>query len=339
MPVLFYLAVTALAVAMAGARADAALAVEVLRSIGGLPPHIAGLFEDPLGCQQTPDGPYYVFDRRGHTVYTVDAAKTAARKLVEIGHEAGRVIEPRGFDTSPTGSFVVADAPNGVERVQMFGPAGLLTWGFRLPARLNPTVTVGSLVLNGLSSIQYHGENLLISHPESGALFTEYSASGFARRSVGRLRETGSEQDRDVHLALNAGLPLVDPTGGFYYVFLAGRPMFQKYSADGRLLFERHIQGVELDAFVAALPTRWPRRRVQDRELPFVQPTVRTAAVDGRGRLWVSLALPYTYVFDPQGDKVRTVQFMAAGTVSPTSLFFTRDGRLLVTPGCFEFRP
>jgi hypothetical protein len=313
--------------------------VEVLRSIGGLPPHINGLFADPLGFQQTPDGPYYVFDRRGHSVYTVDAAKTLARKLVEIGQEQGRIFEPRGFDTSPTGSFVIADAPNSVERVQIFGPAGILVSGFRLPARLQPTVTVGSLVLNGLGSIQYSGDNLLISHPESGALFTEYSPSGFARRSIGRLRDTGFEQDRDLHLAMNAGLPLVDPTGGFFYVFLAGRPIFQKYTADGRLLFERHIEGRQLDDFLSALPTQWPRRRVQDRELPFVQPTVRTAAVDGRGQLWVSLALPYTYVYDAQGDKVRTVQFRAAGTIAPTSLFFTRDDRLLVTPGCYEFDP
>lgn len=333
-PVLLSLALVAI-----GARTDAALGVEVLRSVAGLPPHIVGLFEEPLGFQQTPDGPYYVFDRRGHTVYTVDAAKTTARKLVEIGQEQGRLIQPRGFDTAPSGAFVVADAPNGVERIQIFGPAGLLTWGFRLPARLTPTITVGALVLNGLGSIQYAGENLLISHPESGALFTEYSPTGFALRSIGRLRDTGFEQDRDLHLALNAGLPLVDPTGGYFYVFLGGRPMFRKYGADGRLLFERHIEGRELDDFLASLPTRWPTRRVQDREVPFVQPTVRAAAVDGRGQLWVSLSLPYTYVYDAHGDKTRAVQFSAAGTISPTSLFFTRDGRLLVTPGCYEFDP
>lgn len=330
--------VLCLTVMAAGTRADAAaLRVEVLRATGGLPPHIVGLFEEPLGFQQSPGGPYYVFDRRGHTVYTVDADKTAARKLVEIGQEQGRVIQPRGFDTNATGSFVVADAPRGIERVQIFGPAGILIYGFRLPARLAPTITVGPLVLNGLGSIQYAGENLLVSHPESGALFTEYSTSGVALRSIGRLRETGFEQDRDLHLALNAGLPVVDPTGGYFFVFLGGRPMFRKFGADGRLLFERHIEGRELDDYLAALPTRWPTRRVEDRELPFVQPTVRAAAADARGQLWVSLSLPYTYVYDAQGDKARTVQFRAAGTISPTSLFFTRDGRLLVTPGCYEF--
>ena len=61
--------------------------------------------------------------------------------------------------------------------------------------------------------------------------------------------------------------------------------------------------------------------------------------VDASGKLWVSLTVPYTYVYDADGDKVRTVQFAGAGTISPTSLFFTRDGRLLVTPGCYEFDP
>src|SRR5574341_1536290 len=72
----------------------AALRVETLRSTGGLPPHIVGLFEEPLNFQQTPGGPYYVFDRRGHTVYWVDSDKSAARKLIEIGQEEGRVIQP-----------------------------------------------------------------------------------------------------------------------------------------------------------------------------------------------------------------------------------------------------
>ena len=153
------------------------------------------------------------------------------------------------------------------------------------------------------------------------------------------LRDTGFEQDRDLHIALNAGIPLVDPTGGYFFVFLGGRPMFRKYDDKGGLVFERHIEGTELDQFVASLPTRWPTRKVEDREVPFVPPTIRAAAVDPAGRLWVSLSLPYTYVYDEHGDKVRTVQFQSAGIISPTSLFFTRNGRLLVTPGCYEFDP
>ena len=68
-------------------------------------------------------------------------------------------------------------------------------------------------------------------------------------------------------------------------------------------------------------------------------PVIRAAAVDPAGQLWISLGVPYTYVYDAQGDKTRTVQFEAAGILSPTSLFFSGRGRLLVTPGCYEFDP
>jgi len=320
-------------------RTSAALRVEILSPVGGLAPHIVGLFEEPLSFQQAPGGPYYVFDRRGQSVYTVDRERDTVRKLVTIGQEQGRIIQPTGFDLAADGSFVVADAPRGQERIQVFGPAGLRTNGFVLPGRPTPSITVGTLVLNGVGSLHLAGDSILISHPESGALFTEYSRSGWPTRSIGRLRDTGFEKERDLHLAMNAGLPLVDPTGGFYFVFFAGRPMFRKYSADGSLLFERHIEGLELDGWLTSMPTEWPARRIADREVPFVTPTVRAAAVDGTGHLWIALNVPFTYVYDPQGDKVRTVQFRAAGTIMPTSLSFSRAGRLLVTPGCYEFDP
>ena len=68
-------------------------------------------------------------------------------------------------------------------------------------------------------------------------------------------------------------------------------------------------------------------------------PTVRTAAADAGGQLWISFVEPFTYVFDADGDKVRTVQFRAAGIRSPNHLFFDTAGRLLVTPGMFVFQP
>ena len=36
-------------------------------------------------------------------------------------------------------------------------------------------------------------------------------------------------------------------------------------------------------------------------------PTIRTAAVDPDGHLWIAFTVPYTYVFDRDGDKIRTV--------------------------------
>jgi hypothetical protein len=224
-----------------GAR-GAALPVETLRSTGGLPPHIVGLFEEPINFQQVPGGPYYVFDRRAHAVYTVDADRSSARKLVEVGQEAGKIIQPSGFDVAPNGSFVVADAPRRQERIQFFGPAGLRTGGFFLPGTPTPGISIGTLVLNGVGSIQYTGERLLISHPESGALFTEYGLNGIAIRSIGRLRPTGYEAERDLHHTMNAGIPLVDPTGGFYYAGLAADPLANAARAGPRGAV-RHADG------------------------------------------------------------------------------------------------
>lgn len=311
--------------------------VDILKAVDSLAPHVVGLFRDPIGFKQTAGGDYYVFDRRGHTVYAVDKAGSDATKLVQIGAEEGRVIEPSAFDVAVNGSFAVADAPNGRERVQMFDAAGVRTGGFLLPGRGAARVVLGTMALNGVGTLTFNNKLLLMSHPETGWLFSEYTLTGVPVRSIGQLRKTGHEADRDLHLALNAGIPIADPTGGFYYVFMAGPPAFRKYDAKGELLFERVIQGREIDPVVAAIPDRWPRRAAG--ELPLVAPSVRTAAVDPSGRLWVSFVLPYTYVFDTAGEKVRTVQFRGAGVVAPSSLWFNGKGRLLVTPGCYEFQP
>ena len=48
------------------------------------------MFREPIGFKQTANGDYYVFDRRGHTVYSVDETGATSRKLVQIGAEDGR---------------------------------------------------------------------------------------------------------------------------------------------------------------------------------------------------------------------------------------------------------
>jgi len=118
----------------------------------------------------------------------------------------------------------VADAPNGRERVQLFDAAGVRTGGFLLPGRGASRVVLGSLALNGVGTLAFTGRTLLMSHPESGWLMSEYALDGTPIRSIGQLRETGHESDRDLHLAWNAGIPIADPNGGFLFVFMAGAP-------------------------------------------------------------------------------------------------------------------
>ena len=316
----------------------AARTPEVLRSVAALPPHLAGLFREATGFHKLQSGNYLVFDRRGHTVYGVDAALTTATKLVQVGQETGRIIQPVAFAVSSDDRFVVADAPAGRERVQRFGSEGTRLGGFVLPGHVEVRLQYGGLVLNGVASIAYDGESILVNQPERGAVITEYTLEGVARRNVGLLRATGHEGDPDLHRALNMGIPLVNPDGGFYFVFQTGEPRFRKYDTHGALLFERVIQGTELDAWLASQPTTWPAGR-GPRELPVVPPLVRTAAVDRGGGLWIAFTQPFTYVYDRDGEKTRVVQFHAAGLIAPSSLSFARDGKLLVTPGCYVFDP
>jgi hypothetical protein len=310
-------------------------ALETLHATGGLPAHLVSQFTDPVAFVETTAGEFLVLDRRAHTVYSVDRAKTSVKKVIEIGAERGRVLQPAVLSLSKDDVFAVADAPAGIERIQYFGLSGSFLGGFYLQTKVEPRLVLGPLVLNGVGSMHFTGRTFLVNRPKAGALVTEYDTTGAVTRQFGTLRPTGQESNADVHIALNIGIPLAAPDGGTYLVFQTGAPAFRKYDARGTLVFERHIEGPELDPDVRDLPTTW--RRSDETTFPLVTPLVRTAAVDPDGNLWISLMTPYTYVYDATGEKRRTLQFQGASTLAPASFFFTRDGHVLVTPGCYEF--
>jgi hypothetical protein len=315
----------------------AAVVTEELRSVGGLPAHVAGTFTEIAACQTTTSGSYLVFDRRAHAVAVAAPGADTPRVIVQIGVESGRILQPSAFDSAPDGTFAIADAPGGQPRVQFFTDTGSPRGGFALPRPPAPQFTAGSIVVSGIGSLEYTGRSILLSQPETGSLVTEYSLAGETMRTFGELRPTGQESDRAVHVALNLGIVVPIPDGGYFFVFRSGIPVFRKYDAAGRLQFERHIEGTQIDEHLRSLPTTWaPRRRSSD-EFPLVMPTVRTAAADPDGHLWISLFVPFTYVYDGDGEKQRTVQFRAAGLLAPLSFSFSRPKRVIVTPGCYEF--
>ena len=165
-------------------------------------------------CQQTAAGDYFIFDRRSHAVFVAPAGLDTARKLITIGAEPGRLLDPSAFDLGDDDSFVVADAPRGEPRVQIFLTSGSTVTGFRLSARAVPRITAGNLVLGGLAAIEYTGRSIFLSQPELGALIAEYATDGRPLRAFGALRKTGHEHDPAVHLALNAGLVVINPVRG-----------------------------------------------------------------------------------------------------------------------------
>ena len=295
-------------------------------------------FRQPAEYVESSTGVAIVLDRGAHAVFAIDAARKTSRQVVSIGVEKGRLLLPGSLAMGPDDLFAVADAPNGVDRIQYFSLTGERVGGFYLPDRLaNATLKINDLAIDGLGPIQFAGQTFFTHLPGRGYLITEIDTHGATVRQFGALRPTGHESDAAVHELLNLGFALIDPTGGFYFVFQTGVPMFRKYDDNGKLLFERHVEGVEIDTHVQTLPNVWRPRASGDDHIPVTTPLIRTAAVDRTGRLWISLLVPYTYVYDGRGEKVRTIQFQAADTLSPTSMFFASGHRLLVVPGCYEF--
>ena len=331
-------AVVATSVFGVSARSIPLTSVEILKPTGGLSAELVATFQSPRAYAETTKGEGLVLDAGRHSLYAINAARTKATRVVTVGSEPGHLLKPIAFSLGTNDIVAISDSPTaGVDRVQYFGADGRVINGFYVGGQSALHLTPGQVVLNGASSMQFTGRTFLLNSLGGGALITEIDTDGKAIRSIGLPRETGHESDPALHAAFNTGLPLVDPTGGFYFVFQTGAPMFRKYDVNGTLLFERHIEGVELDDALQSMPTSWPARAAGTNTLPHVPAYVQAAAVDPSGRLWVALTIPYTYVFDRGGDKIRTIQFQGSDTFSPFSFFFASGNRLLVTPGCYEF--
>src|SRR5262245_64564525 len=160
-----------------------ALGPDVVSSVDAIPAAVAGRFRDPAGFERSSSGQYFVFDRRSQIVYGVDARGENAWEIVHIGNEPGRILNPFAFAVAANGSFAVADAPGNQERIQIFSPAGFRIGGFTLPGRPRARVVLDGLVLNGIGSLQYTGESIFLSQPDTGSLVSEYSLTGAPVRS------------------------------------------------------------------------------------------------------------------------------------------------------------
>jgi hypothetical protein len=332
-PAVAIVVVAGMLLAMPGV--DGRAAVEVLRPIAALPAHALAEMPGPLVVARSDAGDYFVLDRRAHTVFRADAAGRVVRRLIPVGTEGGHLFRPSAMTLGRNDILAVLDAPTAYQRIQYFDLDGKLIGIFYLPLRGTPNVIVGDEVFSGAGAMAFSGRTFLVNEPAWGSLFAELDNSGEVLRQIGELRRTGHEADNALHLAFNTGLPVVDPTGGRFFVFQTGVPLFRKFDASGRLVFERHIEGVELDPIIQTLPNRWLDRPAGVR--PFPIPAVHTAQADSEGRLWVAVRTGYTYVYDQRGEKIRTVRFEGVRPIYPTSLHFRANSRLVVGPEGYEF--
>ena len=160
-------------------------------------------------------------------------------------------------------------------------------------------VALGTLSLTASARWRSTASSMLMSQPETGSLITEYGlpARRPNHRAVppdrARRRSRAAPGHERGHSGRRSERRLLFRLHG------RGADVSQ-YDAKGGLVFERVIQGREVDPWWRR-PKRWPGRAA----------TRVAAGAAGRpnrrggrsGRLWISFVQPITYVFDAGGEK------------------------------------
>lgn len=260
-------------------------------------------------------GVYYVSDRSRNSIVVVNERFEIQREIGGIGSAPGRLFRPGYIDVSPNGLIYVQDGGN--ERIQCFSIDGTYVAGFDTKPYMGMAA--------GLNGEVYLGQ------PENGALVSVYSGSGKHLRSFGKLKSyselMGKEfQDLDEQYAQAANRVriFVDKDGSMLVSFMLV-PFIQKYTPDGKLVFESRLEGPEIDALRQA-------------------PGQLTISIDGVAETILALdaiALPSgeinvvltdgsIYVADQSGRRRRVIQPQPGNKFTPEMTGITPAGELLI---------
>ena len=105
--------------------------------------------------------------------------------------------------------------------------------------------------------------------------------------------------------------------GEFTDVWVSGEISGAKLAASGHFYFTLKDEAAQLRCVCYRTTARYLKFKPQD-----------GIAVLARGRV---------DVYDARGDKARVVRFRGAGPITPSFLSFRPGGRVVVTPGGYEF--
>ncbi len=281
-------------------------------------PAYARIFED-LGLDvydvASFNGAYYVSDRSRNSIVVVNERFEVQRVIGGIGSAPGRLFRPGYIDVSTDGLIYVQDGGN--ERIQCFSIDGTYVGGFTTKPYMGMAA--------GPKGEVYLGQ------PENGALVSVYSSSGKHLRSFGKLKSyselMGKEfetLDEQYAQAANRVRLSMDKDGSMLVSFMLV-PFIQKYSPDGKLLFESRLDGPEIDALRQT-------------------PGLLTISMDGVAETILALeaiALPSgeinvvltdgsIYVADQNGRRQRVIQPQSGSKFTPEMTGITPAGALLI---------
>ncbi len=227
--------------------------------------------------------------------------------------EAGGALRPLGRSRSATatGAGGFGARADG-EEVTVLDPAGKTVGKFKTP----PPASVAVLNSGAVAVASPNERGLIHAYSTAGRLLNSFGAVGVRDRF-------SPQQNRFLH----RGRVLVDPAGDVYYVYHYV-PLVQKFSADGRLLFEVEVRGEAVDLQQALAQRFFEIKRA--RQVGGVG-VINGAAVERQtGHLWLavngSTEGGVIYEYDGRGRKLREYALqVGAEFAAPLKLTGVRD--------------
>lgn len=266
-------------------------------------------------------GLYVVSERTRNSVLVIDGQSSVRKVIGGIGSGPGRLFRPGQLDVASDGVIYVQDGGN--DRIQSFDFEGRFLGGFQTTQYMGFAAGAGGEVYLG--------------QPERGALVTVYSREGRVLRSFGktkRLSEVyGAEyaaRDEQFRDAINRVRLTVDEDGSILVSF-ALAPILQKYTRQGELVFERQLEGPELDALKQeVLADAGGGHLVMSLDgFPERLMSLEAVALPG-GEINVVLIDGSIYVADAEGRKVGIIRPRARQKFTPEMAGISPAGELML---------
>jgi peroxiredoxin len=270
-------------------------------------------------------GKYLLTDVKRNRVLIVKDNMEVEREFGRIGSGPGRLLHPGYIDVARDGTIYVNDGGN--ERIAKFTSAGDYLGEF--PVTAYEGMAVGT-------------ENeIFLGQPQEDHLVTVYSSSGKKLRSFGQLKKFSeiygaafADNDALYKTALNQVRLSTDKDGNLYVSFML-IPLIQKYSPQGKLLFEHKLEGPEIDRLMENIQKRkyiTGNRDGAEGRIIALDPVIEPAT----GNILVPLVDGSIYMADRDGNKLALLHpqwpEQATRTFYPYVAGLGAKGELLVTP-------
>lgn len=264
---------------------------------------------------------YVVSDRTRNSLLVINDRSEIQKEISGIGSAPDRLFRPGYIDVASDGAVYVQDGGN--ERIQSFDLEGKYLGGFTATPYMGFAAGAGGEVFLG--------------QPERGNLVTVYSRDGKVLRSFGALKKFSEVygdvqpgEDEKWRNAINRVKLSVEPDGGILVSFMMA-PFIQKYTREGKLVFESKLEGPEVDALTqtAMLTAGGGNLTMSMDGFPEHVIALEAVALPG-GEIDVTLTDGSIYVADAEGHKLGVLHPHVGGRFTPDMTGLSPEGEMVV---------